>query len=1021
VSGPGLFAAPPPRWFTIPAHRPFLDDLARGLLEALGEAGLAEAVVLLPSRRSAGALADAFLRASERGSGASALLLPQVRALGDLEEGEPPFEAGELSLELPAAISPYRRRFELARLVSAHEELLRRPLGAAAALEMADALGRFLDSVEIEEVAEGERLERLNALVPAELAEHWQISADFLAVALEAWPRRLSELGLIDVATRRVRLLRALAEGWRRNPPQGPLIAAGSTGTAKANAELLAVIAAAPMGLVVLPGLDLELADKAWQDVGEQHPQGGMRRLIAGAQIDRSDVRPWPASQDSLKARWRRRIVNEALRPPEATADWMRTIGELRREGDPADDPIALGLDGLTVLAARTEEEAACVAALLMREVLETPGKTCALVTPDQALARRVSSRLSRWGVEVDSSAGSPLANAAAGVLAGLVLAWLLDPAGPVPLLAVLKHPLVRLGLDEPVLDRARSALERHALRGARGQSPDWMAQRLADAALPRERQEETPAHRQTELSEAARLLGLAQAALELARSPYTGETATPAEAARGLAAALERLCADAEGRTGSLWGGPVGEKTAELIAALINDSQGLPEVGPRDFARLLETLISDVTVRAGRDAHPRLKILGALESRLVTADRLILAGLEEGVWPQPAPTDPFLSRPMRAAFGLPPPERRIGLSAHDFAQAACAPEVVLLHAERRDGAPAVPSRWLWRLRTLAKGAALELPGRPELLEAARTLDVADEFAPAPRPRPCPPVEVRPDELSVTRVETWLRDPYAVYARYVLDLKPLDRPDEPVEARARGIAVHLALQQFTELHPEALPEDAAEQLEALMVSAMVGAGMGSPAMAREQALARQAASWLVGFERSRRTGDSRLLVERQGALVIPAPGGDFVLTARADRIEVSEGAAHLLDFKTGTPPSRRQVQVGLNPQLTLTAAMIARGAFADVEPRQPGELLYVHVTGRTRQKPPLLVAGQGDSGQWAEAALEGLTRRVGLFRLRETAYLSWCIPQFMHRRGGDYDHLARVWEWYVIGDDEETA
>ena len=1013
----GPFAGTSPRWFTIPAQRPFLPDLAVGLMDALPGEALSGAVVLLPSRRSVRAMAEAFVTAG----GSKALLLPQIRALGDLDEGEPPFEPGELALDLPAAIDPYRRRFELARLVADAEHLFGRTLDASGALEMADALGGFLDSLEIEEVPREGRLDRVAALVEGDLARHWQLSADVLAVAVQDWPKRLAELGLIDPAERRTRLLRALAESWRARPPQGPMIAAGSTGAAPANAALLKVIAELPQGAVVLPGLDLELAEKAWVEVGEQHPQGAMKRMLDRAGVTRKGVKPWPHSPDSSSGRWRRRIVNEALRPAEATSDWTIQIAKLQAEGkDEGVDPFAEGLKGLTVLAARDEEQAAATAAVLMREVLETPGRTAALITPDQGLARRVSARLSRWGVEVDSSAGSPLANAPIGVLIALVARTVLDPSDPVLLLAILKHPMVRLGLEPAALDRARRSLERLGLRGPRREEDGWIETRLDRALRPRNGETAVSPERVLEVAAARELLQLLRSALGRAESPFADGLATPQAAARDLVEALQTLAADAARDVGGIWSGPEGEAAVELMSALIADGDALPAARPADFARLIDALLDGATVRSTRAAHPRIRILGAIESRMVSADLLILAGLEEGVWPQAAPTDPFLSRPMREALGLPPPERRIGLSAHDFAQAACAPQVVLLHSGRRDGGPAVESRWLWRLRILARGAGIELPTRPHAILWADLLDQPGRFDPAPRPRPTPPVEVRPIELPVTGVETWLRDPYATYARYVLRLRPMERPDEPVEARARGEAVHRALQRFAERHGDEIPDDAEATVEALLIEALAEAGMSRAAMAREHALARNAAPWIVALERRRRLG-ARLLVEQAGALTFVLDGGSFTLTARADRLELREAAVDVLDFKTGAPPSRRQVQSDFAPQLTLTAAILHGGGFAGVGAVRPGELLYVQVTGRRNQSDPSAVVGGGESAEWADRALEGLKRRVIRFRSQGAPYVSWAAPQFMNERGGDYDHLARVWEWHVIGEAEDVG
>ncbi len=1011
----GFLAAPGPRWFTIAAHRPFLEDLAAGVhaaLSPLGPEALAEAVILVPTRRAARSLAEAFLKAAD----ARAVLLPQVRAIGDLDEGEAPFEPGDLALDLPAAISPWRRRFELARLVAQNKDLLGRgALDAGGALELADALAAFLDSCQLEEVSDPAAVK---GLVEGDLAQHWRISAQFLDLALQAWPKRLDELGLVDVAARRVSLLRLLTQRWTDKPPAEVLIAAGSTGTAAAAADLLAAVARAPKGCVVLPGLDKSLAEDAWEQVEDQHPQGSMRRLLVRAGIPRGEVRDWdPMTETQSRGRWRRRLINEALRPAEATADWLKQIAALRKEGEAAGvNPIAEGLAGLSVISARTEEEAATAAALLMRETLETPDATCALITHDVDLARRVSARLTRWGVSADTSAGQPLARYPVAVLASLAARAAADPGDPVSLLAIVKHPLVRLGLDEATLERGHRGLERYGLRGPRPGSWAALEQRLTTALQPRE--DEAPAsveRRRGGVEDALALLPLIRAPLETLREVFAEETAAAAIASRALAVSLEVLAAGPEGGLGDLWAGLGGEAAAGLLSALMTESEGLPAMTASAFAELLDSLMARETVRPGGASHPRLKILGVLEARLVRADHLILAGLEEGVWPPAAPVDPFLSRPMRKTLGLPPPERRVGLSAHDFAQAASAPRVSLIHSERRGGAPAVKSRWLWRLETLARGAEVDLPGRPDLIAAARGLDAPAGFEPARRPKPTPPLGVRPRRMPVTGVERWIRDPYAVYAREILRLRVLDRPDEPVEALARGTAIHAAFERFSREHPDALPDEAEAVFAAMLGEALRQAGVPEGRMARELALAANAAPWVVAFERRRRPG-ARLVIEQSGRMTLEAPGGPFILTAKADRIEARGLTADILDYKTGAAPSPKQVKAGLSPQLTLTAAIVAAGGFEALGRMAPGALVYVRVSGGRVPGREEHRADQAESGVLAAAALEGLRKRIDLFDQAETGYQSWAMPQFIGRYAGDYDHLARLWEWHVIGE-----
>ena len=1021
-----------PRWYAIEARRPFLDDLAAGVLDWLGEHPpevLSDTVILLPNRRAA----RAFTAALTRHAGGRPILLPQVRPLGDLEEDEPPFAPGELGLDLPPAIAPLTRRFEMARMIV---EDFSPGLSPLRALEMADALGGFLDSCQLEEV---EDIARVATLVEGDLAEHWQDSARFLGLAVEAWPKRLEAMGLVDPAWRRARLLRLLADAWTERPPTQTVIAAGSTGTAPAAADVLAAVAGAPRGCVVLPGLDFDLDAGVWDQLGdnEQHPQNALWRLLDRHSIRREAVRPWfrPAQDPATEARGRarQRLLNEALRPAEATDDWRALIRDLRATAfrSQSADPIAEGLEGLSVVTVRAEEDAAAALALMMRETLETPDRTCALVTPDLALGRRVAARLERWGISADVSSGQPLSRMVAGRLVDLCARFVADPLDPHTLLGLMKHPLVRLDLGETAFEVAVTALEQSVLRGPRRR--DWTRARaaLTKAGQPRDDGKAPSAATIARLTAAGVLLGRLETLFTEARAAFSSDAALD-QAARALARLVEAVAGQ------EAWAGPDGEAAAGLLVALIEGGALMGAVSPADLAALVHDLLDEQTVRTGGANQPRLRILGAIEARLVRADRMILAGLEEGVWPNAAPTDPFLSRPMRKSLGLPPPERRLGQTAQDFVQAACAEDVILVHSERRGGQPAVKSRWLWRLEMLTRGAnAAETPvtlERPSpLLETARRLDVPMAGPPLyqRRPAPTPPVRRRPREMPVTGVERWVRDPYAVYAQRILGLRKLDRPGASAEAMARGDAVHKAIERMVLTWPDALPGDCADQIEGFLLEALDTAGFEDHAMAREAPLARNCARWLADWERERRARGATLLVEQSGRMTFDAPFGPFTVTARADRIELDARGGAVIDFKTGSTPSAKQVAQGFAPQLTLTAAILADGGFAGAPPTAASELLYVKVSGRrTRDKvdvggelidvgkitrsQPLTAAGLADR------ELARLIDGVAAFDTESEPYVSWAAPQFMGNFGGNYDHLARVWEWHVVGGEDEA-
>ena len=629
---------------------------------------------------------------------------------------------------------------------------------------------------------------------------------------------------------------------------------------------------------------------------------------------------------------------------------------------------------------------------------------------------------LSRWGIEVDSSAGVPLAAWPAGALTALVAATLEDPVAPPTLLSILKHGRVRLGLDPDTLEARRRRLERRGLRGAR--AADWTAllRRLEPRAHLLDKGGDEARRETVEAAGVQDLASRLRDALAVAAAPFAGSGETSAaEAARGLTRALEALAADARSRTGALWAGADGEAAAELIAGLIAEGDALPPCTPSGFAALVRTLLAGQIVRSGGRTHPRLRILGLIEARLVGADLLVLAGLEEGVWPASASVDPFLSRPMRARLGLPSPERRVGQAAHDFAQAACAREVVLVTRERRAGQPAVMSRWLWRLETLARGAGLALPRRDDILTVARGLDapLADpppSLATAHAPEPRPPLAARPRELSVTDVEKLVRDPYAIYARRVLGVRALERPDERIEARARGTAIHSAFEAFGRAWPVLDATSAATRFAELYVAALRDQGAPDALMARETVLATRIGDWVAEMEVARRADLVEVLVEQPAALQL----GEVKLVCRADRLEIGrDGRVAVLDFKTGRVPTKREIAADFAPQLTLTAAMLMRGGFAELGPRTPADLVYLRVSGREPAGEVNPCASAADSVAMAETALAGLDALIARYADPEEPYRSRIAPRFVREQFSDYDALARVAEWRAADGEDE--
>ncbi len=984
-----------PNLATIPPHLPFLDALAPWWLHQVGgdPAAVAEAIFVLPTRRAARGLADAFLYASA----GQALLLPRILALGAVDEA-PFLLAG--ALDLPPAISPLRRLAVLARFILAMNGAHGAPREPDRAWELAAELASLLDEAARAEI---DLATALPGAAGEDFAAHWQVTLNFLHIVTRAWPAWLADQGLADVAARQIALIDAQSAAWRAAPPPTPVIAAGTTGAIPAVARLLRLVAHLPAGLVVLPGLDHGLDATSWDALDATHPQASLRGLLHAMQATRGDVRDWrqiaAALPPDVCVASRVETWRIALLPAAALGLWQ--------------SPPPLATEGLARLEAADQQEEAVSIALVLRDALSAPHARAALVTPDRALARRVAAELLRFGIIADDSAGEPLAHTPAAVFLLLLAEAVADQLRPVPLLALLKHPLCAAGMHPASCRAAARQLEKDCLRGPRpAPGIEGLRQRQADA------------HFVGRLSLCLRpLLDLAE---PIATSPDRVLLAL-LEAAEALAAT------DTEAGADRLWAGEDGQALAEHLAELAEALKVLPPIRLAALPALLGATLTGIAVRTrralrGRDGteHPRLHIWGLLEARLQSADLIVLGGLCEGTWPPGVESGPWMNRAMRAAIGLPSPEERIGLAAHDFVMAACSARTAILSApRRREGAPAVPARWLVRLDALLEGRRLRLERHPAPAWS-RLLDRPDgPPAPVSPPAPAPPVALRPRRLNVTEIETWMRDPYAIHARHVLQLRPLDPLEQSADAADYGRIVHEGLNRFCRRCGLAWPADAAAQLAADMDAALAERGMRPALAAWWRPRLRRIAAWVAVAERDRRLAGPPQAIrpEVPGSWMFPAPAGPFTLQGRADRIERrADGRVAILDYKTGTPPSAKSVEDGRSPQLPLEAAMVAAGAFGRECTGEVAELVYWHITGG-HEPGRVVCLFKGEQAKieavvaQAESALQ---RLVAAFDQPSRAYLSQPSPGAAPRFS-DYARLARVAEWASAEDAEPNA
>ncbi len=1026
-----------PQVFTIAPGAPFLKTFVAALLDgavvagfsrALGPIEIADATIYVPTRRAARALADELAGALGR----PATLLPRILPLGGLEATETSLlfqdDPDALLSDIPQAASAIWRRMQLAVLVQkwalalAHAIVAVEPGGefvtdskepclvgtsAADAWHLSGELADLIDELIIEDVA----WEKLDPLVLPEFDRYWRITLDFLNIAIAAWPEILARHKLIDAARRQVLLIEA--QIGRLKAERGPVIAIGSTGTNRATARLLAAIARMPQGAVVLPGLDLSLDESAWAQIccaqadepGFGHPQAALHRLLPILGVRRAEVielgQPPPARAA------RDRLISEALRPADSTETWRAY------RADGAAGEIASALDGVTLIEAADEREEALALAIALRQTLETPGATAALVTPDRDLARRVGAELGRFGIVIDDSAGEPLSASSYGALAELVLLAARSRFAAKDLVALLAHPLTRLGLPRIEVERLAPMFDIGLLRQGRSlASFATPAEAVAAAQRAAADHFAHPAQKRIGARDWQRLEDL------LARIRSVLEPLGALQGAHELGTwiDLHRAALDCVTQGQAL--GEDFETLDALFSELRRAAHPALRFDAESYALFLAQAMGETILRLPRHVHPRLKIFGLIEARLMDADLMLLGGLDETIWPPQAKSDAFLNRPMRAALGLTPPERRIGQTAHDFVEAMGHERVILSRAQKRGGTPTVASRFVQRLAAVAGREFEPCRARGQrLIALARALDRPAALpAPVRRPMPRPPIELRPRQLSVTRIETLRRDPYAIYAEFILQLAELPRAADVQERRTMGNAIHEVLAAFTRRHASgALPPEAASVLAEAMHSAF-RRDLEDPDFAIFQwPRIERAMRFYLDFEMRRRGDLVKIDVEIDGKIEMTlVDGTSFVLSAKADRIEHrQDGSVTLIDYKTGTPPSVKEVRVGFAPQLTLEAAMARRGAFRLAPGTQVDGALYVKLLGKDggAERPLNFENGRKESlTEVAERHFAGLIALITQFRDPATPYPPRPFPKFAARYNA-YDHLARVKEW----------
>jgi ATP-dependent helicase/nuclease subunit B len=1053
--------------YTIPQTKNFLHHLAKAVLAgdlplsggtAPDPLALTKYEILLPSRRACRALSECFVELAS----SSSLLLPRIRPLGDVDEilalvspGSPLSKTPE---KLRPAVPELERRLLLTEMVLKWSEA--ESMGGEndgpmpiTSLAQATALARELMELMDEVELEGADLSRIHEL-GGDFPQHWERIVRFLKIIIEYWPAMMTESQQMTSVARRDLLIRCEAVRLKSTPPGHPIILAGEVGGVAATADLMEAIAQLPQGAIVLPGLDKQLDEESWREIvpdHPEHPQYGLKQFLDRFNVAPRAVPTLAGCEPDENETARLKFISETMRPARTTHHWR----SLFNEGTKNTAQLKTALAHFNLIEAATEREEAEIIALILREAIENPEQTAALVTPDRRLARRVFARMEKWGLLVDDSGGEPLPRTRAGAFADLVIETVSNDFSPVTLLALLKHPLTRLNRDAGDMRKAARALELFALRQHRLESGLFSIKRNLQRARHRmenngERHPVIRRLREEDLLAAEKLLDDLETVFEklvnvfhrhdrlaLREFAQMHKKALVQIAARPLkdenktlqgdlfAASQQQIKPDSKNphephdEQSELWNNEAGEALADFFDNL-HEQEHPSQTTAREYAGLYHSLMADQVVRNRLPVHPRLFMWGPMEARLLSADIVILGALNEGSWPQPADADAWLSRPMRTEVGLPSPERRIGRSAHDMSQVLGSSKVYLTRAAKIDGVPSVPSRWLLRMQALCKGAELASYLQPSVhenwLSLARSRDALNTSQKISRPNPAPPLASRPRRLAVTRIEQWITNPYAIFARHILKLDPLPELGREPDAAMRGQIIHSALHEFSRQYELELPDNIAEILAKIGHDGMDKLGDHPRILAFWKPQFTRFSQWFGETEPARRSDIIRHLPEQEGRMVFDSEGGPFTLTARADRIDLTKnGSIIITDYKSSVK-NPAEVRAMKSPQLPLEAAIAAKGGFTGLGAVSASDLIYISATGREeRGQETSCINKEISACELAETALEGLKFLVSQYDREEIGYPALRRDGFSYTYD-DFEHLARVKEWAVEDD-----
>ena len=402
------------------------------------------------------------------------------------------------------------------------------------------------------------------------------------------------------------------------------------------------------------------------------------------------------------------------------------------------------------------------------------------------------------------------------------------------------------------------------------------------------------------------------------------------------------------------LWSGEEGEAFSNFISELNLSSEALGNINPIYYQKFLSSLLQEKNLIRKNIDHPRLKILSPIEARLLNYDIAILGGFSEGFWPPHTPNGPWLNKQMRKTLGLPSLEHRSGQTAHDICQALGAQQILISRSHKRNDEPCVPSRWWYRLQlVLDNWEYKENSEDPSifkhLVDWSNKIDKPKDQEYCSPPKPKPSIENRPRSLSVTEIGTLVRNPYEIYVKHILKISPIEKIGVEPDHENFGIFLHQVLEKYISNHHKNTTSLEKRKEALLSLAEKILSLKPFPHWIKTLWLSRLKiiSEWFLKKSLSKKVIE--IFSEVKGSYTTQTKEGEFTLIGRIDRLELlDQKTLKIIDYKTGTPPSEKNIRNGYEPQLTLLALITIYGNLENIylQTKELSSIEYWHIHGK---------------------------------------------------------------------------